>query len=140
MLRRYAGCLLLGIALAGGCRATTTNKPLDFHHPLPVGMVALRKIPPSEYPDFGQQPIDVGRLRVAIDNSLKYLSAPSSQAFYPYLDISHERAVETLHSLAKLCEKAAARGAWDGNWFNQRIAAEFDVYKSYGAPLPDGSG
>lgn len=140
MFRRYAGCLLLGIALAGGCRETTNTKPLDFHQPLPAGMVALRKIPPSEYPDFGQQAIDMGRLRVAIDNSLKYLSAPSSRAFYPYLDISHERAIETLDRLAKLCDEAAARGAWDGNWFNQRIAADFEVYKSYGAPLPDGSG
>jgi membrane-bound lytic murein transglycosylase A len=138
MFRRCVGCLLLGIVLAGGCRETT--KPLDFHQPLPAGMVALRKIPASEYPDFGQQPIDMGRLKIAIDNSLKYLAAPSSQAFYPYLDISHDRAVETLRRLSKLCDEVAARGPWDGAWFNQRIAAEFDVYKSFGAPLADGSG
>lgn len=138
MFRRYAGCLLLGIILAGGCRETT--KPLDFHQPLPAGMVALRKISPEQYPDFGQQPIDVDRLRISIHNSEKYLAAPSSRGFYPYLDITHDRAVATLERLAKLCDEVAARGAWDGTWFDQRIAQEFDVYKSYGAPLPDGSG
>jgi membrane-bound lytic murein transglycosylase A len=113
---------------------------IDFRRPLPDGMVALRKIDPSEYPDFGAQEIDPARLRTSIDNSLKYLAAPSSRGFFPYLDITHERAMATLHRLEEICTQSQAMGRWDGAWFNQQVRANFEVYKSYGAPAPDGLG
>ncbi len=77
-----------------GCKPASAPPParaIDFRTPLPDGMVALRKIDPSEYPNFAEQPIDPERLRTAIDNSLKYLAAPSSERFFPYLDITHQR-------------------------------------------------
>jgi peptidoglycan lytic transglycosylase A len=128
--------------LIAGCRHESPRVPqaIDFRKPLPEGMVALRKIDPGEYPNFAEQPIDPERLRSAIDNSLKYLSTPSSQRFFPYLDITHVRAVATLEKLRSICDQAVAMGAWNPAWFNQQIAANFDVYKSYGAPTPDGTG
>ncbi|HEY1922399.1 MAG TPA: MltA domain-containing protein, partial [Tepidisphaeraceae bacterium] len=105
----------------------------------PEGMVALRKIDPSEYPNFAEQPIDPVRLRTSIDNSLKYLSAASSRQFFPYLDITHVRAVASLQQLRNICDQAVAMGGWNGAWFNGQIVRDFDVYKSYGAPAPDGA-
>jgi len=129
--------LLLSAALLSGCHHAKATA--DFRQPLPDGMVALRKIDPSQYPDFGAQQVDAARLRRAIDNSLLYMSAPSSQQFFPYLDISHERAVETLKKLRELCDQIDAQ-TWNGGWFNDQIRANFEVYKSYGAPLSDNSG
>lgn len=127
---------LLAVTVAG-CHHQAA---VDFRQPLPEGMVALRKIPPAEYPNFGAQPIDAQRLKISIQNSLKYLAAPSSKQFFPYLDITHDRAVATLNRLSRLCDEQMSRGSWDSAWFNQQIADSFDVYKSYGAPEPDGSG
>lgn len=132
--------LLISVAIFAGCKHQAPPAPqADFRRPLPEGMVALRKIPPEQYPDFGQQPIDAARLQTSIDNSLKYLSARSSQQFYPYLDITHDRAVASLRRLRGICDQLTARGSWDGPWFNQQIVANFEVYKSYGAPTSDGT-
>src|ERR1700728_601360 len=134
---------LFGAVCLVGCKPQTpppVARQIDFRKPLPDGMVALRKIDPSEYPDFGAQQIDPARLRASIDNSLKYLSAPSSRGFFPYLDITHDRAVASLHRLEDICTQSEAMGHWDGAWFNQQIRTNFEVYKSYGAPAADGSG
>jgi membrane-bound lytic murein transglycosylase A len=143
-IRVFSGLLiLLGAFTFIGCKQQTPQpmaQQIDFRKPLPDGMVALRKIDPSEYPDFGAQEVDPVRLRASIDNSLKYLSAPSSRGYFPYLDITHERAVASLHRLEDICTQAEAMGHWDGAWFNQQIRANFEVYKSYGAPAADGSG
>jgi membrane-bound lytic murein transglycosylase A len=132
--------LVLGAGLIG-CKhqAPPPAQAIDFRKPLPDGMVALRKIDPSEYPDFGAQAIDPERLKASIDHSLQYLAAPSSRQYFPYLDISHDRAVASLHRLEDICAQLSSRGSWDGAWFNQQIRASFDVYKSYGAPTPDGT-
>ena len=98
---------------------------INFRQPLPEGMVALRKIDPSQYPDFGAQAVDPLRLRASIEHSLEYLSAPSSRNFFPYLDITHARAVETLHRLDMICGQSLAMGRWDGPWFNQQIPRKF---------------
>jgi membrane-bound lytic murein transglycosylase A len=135
--------ILLGAVCLAGCKQQAPQpvaRQIDFRRPLPEGMVALRKIDPSEYPDFGEQAIDPARLRASIDHSLKYLSAPSSRGYFPYLDITHERAIASLRRLEDICTQTEARGQWDGAWFNQQIRANFEVYKSYGAPSPDGMG
>src|SRR5271154_725710 len=143
-IRNFSGLFIFFMAFCFiGCKQQTPQpmaQKIDFRKPLPDGMVALRKIDPSEYPDFGAQQIDPARLRASIDNSLKYLSAPSSRGFFPYLDITHDRAVASLHRLGDICTQAEAMGRWDGTWFNQQIRANFEVYKSYGAPASDGSG
>jgi membrane-bound lytic murein transglycosylase A len=137
MRTRVALGLVLLAALVVGCHQETPA--VDFRQPLPPGMVALRKISLAEYPNFGEQPIDAATLETSINNSLQYLSAPSSRGFYPYLDITHERAVESLVRLKQICEKSAQNGAWDGVWFNQQIMQNFEVYKSIGAPTADGT-
>lgn len=142
-IRRLFGFLIcVGATCLVGCTPPTppVQKAIDFRRPLPDGMVALRKIDPSEYPDFGAEAIDSARLRASIDNSLKYLSAPSSKGYFPYLDISHDRAVESLRKLEEICTQMDGMGRWDGAWFNQQIRANFEVYKSYGAPDPDDAG
>jgi membrane-bound lytic murein transglycosylase A len=143
-LRNLSGLLIFVLAICfPGCKQETPQpvaRRIDFRKPLPEGMVALRKIDPSQYPDFGAQRIDPVRLSRAIDSSLQYLAAPSSWGFFPYLDIDHPRAVGTLHRLREICSQMMAMGRWDPSWFNQEIRANFEVYKSYGAPSPDGSG
>jgi membrane-bound lytic murein transglycosylase A len=130
---------ILILGMVAGCHHEAVPQAVDFHKPLPEGMVALRKISPDQYPNFGEQPVDVGLLEKAIDNSLKYLAAPSSNSFYPYLDISHDRAVATLVRLRQICDRLNARGTWDGVWFNQQIDDNFEVYQSIGAPTADGT-
>src|SRR4051812_45929784 len=82
-----------------GCRP---KKPIDFTHQLEPGQMALRKISPSEYPDFSVNMTNLGNLSRAIDNSAKYLEAKSSNNFFPYLDISHDRAVATVNAMRAL--------------------------------------
>jgi membrane-bound lytic murein transglycosylase A len=135
--------MLAVIILAIGCTpppAQVSAPVIDFRKPLPEGMVALRKIDPSQYPDFGQEAFDPASLRASIDNSLKYLAAPSSKAYFPYLDITHDRAILTLRRLREICMQSEQMGRWDGQWFNQQIRTNFEVYKSYGAPDPEGQG
>ncbi|MGD0540179.1 MAG: hypothetical protein ABSB33_01545, partial [Tepidisphaeraceae bacterium] len=58
-----------GAVFCGGCKPQSpppVPRAIDFRKPLPEGMVALRKIDPSEYPNFAEQPIDPVRLRAAI--------------------------------------------------------------------------
>ncbi|NQT51608.1 MltA domain-containing protein, partial [bacterium] len=67
------------------------------------------------------------RLVEAIDNSLAYYAKPSSQQFFPYLDISHERAVATLQTF-----KAVLGNATDPADLHRIICERFDVYISVG--------
>jgi membrane-bound lytic murein transglycosylase A len=141
---KISALALLSFLTLTGCHHTpplaAEALKLDFKQPLPGDMVALRKISPAEYPDFARDPIVPLRLGFAIDRSLEYMATPSSQAFYPYLDITHDRAVATLHRLRAICREQQTRGTWDAAWFNQQIRDQFDVYKSIGAPKADGSG
>ena len=139
-LKNLLGILVLCLLGCTPQKPQEAARPIDFRQPLPDGAVALRKIDPSEYPDFGAMQVDPVRLGAAIDCSLKYLSAPSSRTYFPYLDITHDRAVATLLRLRDVCNQMIAMGRWDRAWFNQQICADFEVYKSYGAPSPDGMG
>ena len=51
----------------------------DYGKPLPPGALALRKIDPKDYPDFGRGFANRDGLERAIRNSLEYLAKPSSQ-------------------------------------------------------------
>lgn len=119
------------LALVAGCHPT----PLDYGAKLPPGTLALRKIPPEMYPSFAVNPSDLARVRTAIRYSLEYMGKPSSRRFYPYGDISHERAVATLRALDQLAQTAKSSDEID-----QQIRANFDVYQSVGAPDSDDSG
>ena len=128
--------MLLG-SLAVGCR---DKKPIDFGAQLEPGKLALRKIPPEQYPDFSQGTWNLNVLGRSIDASLSYLAKPSSRRFFPYLDITHDRAVASLNAFRQLVNNALAQGPNSGQYIDQQIRANFEVYKSIGAPRPDGPG
>lgn len=119
-----------------GCRP---KKPINFNQELPPGQMALRKISPAEYPDFSINHTDLRSLSRALDNSAKYLTAPSSKQFFPYLDISHDRAVATVAALKALVNQQMQQGGSGQQW-DAAIRANFEVYKSIGAPNPEGPG
>jgi membrane-bound lytic murein transglycosylase A len=99
--------------------------------------MALRKLPADQYPDFSAafSGANLADLRRSADNSLVYLARPSSEKAYPYLDISHERAVATVKAFRAMLDHPPAPGE-----LNAAIARTFEVYQSVGAPNPDGSG
>jgi membrane-bound lytic murein transglycosylase A len=133
-------CLLALFALlllSTGCRPKKPPvpvQPVSFAREMPPGELALRKISPNEYPDFtpvGQD--DTRRVLQAIDQSLLYLKAPSSERYFPYLDITHDRAVATLTSLRDLYKREMVdKTPGDGAALNAAIRERFDVYKSVG--------
>lgn len=131
--RRFAFAVLAlaGLITAAGCKQTPPPpKTLDYSRELPPGQLALRKIPPSMYPSFRVEPADRPGLVRAIDQSLVYLAAPSSRRFFPYLDITHDRAVATLKALREIASSPTAD-------FDAQIRQRFDVYQSIGAPQGD---
>src|SRR5437667_9821689 len=132
---------LLTVALLAelaGC-AHKKQPQVDFNRELPPGQISLRKISPSEYPDFSKCTWNLALLPRAIDNSIAYLNHPSAQRSFPYLDISHQRALATLTSFKEIITAATAQPD-PGQYIDQQIRARFDVYKSIGAPNPNAPG
>jgi membrane-bound lytic murein transglycosylase A len=132
--------ILLAMALVvpalPGCRKKPPAK-VSFAHELPSGELALRKISPAEYPDFtpmGQE--NPQQVLLAIDQSLTYLKAPSSQRYFPYLDITHDRAVATLTTLREIFQREMVERN-NGAALNVAIRERFDVYKSVGGWDPE---
>ncbi len=139
-----AAILILSLSIPFGCTtAPRPAQPIDYSQPLPSGKLALRKLSPGEYPDFSQAILagNVASLGAAIDHSLQYLAAPSSQSYFPYADITHDRAVASLQLLKQIISTQSMTPALDGGrQFNSLIASMFEVYQSIGAPDPSGSG
>ena len=144
-LGRFPGSKLPGLLTAlllTACHhpAPPAPKPaIDFAAPLPAGTLALRKLSPGEYPDFSAaiSAANIVSISNAIDNSLKYLAAPSSRQFFPYLDITHDRAIETLQTLKQVIAGESQNAALDGGRrFDTVIKNTFDVYETIGAPDP----
>jgi len=105
----------------------------DFDRPLPPGELALRKITdPADMPDITRACQFTYDLRGAIAHSLHYLSKPSSRRYFPYGQITHHHAVESLKAFDALL---AAGGSADQR--RMEILRRFDVYTSVGW---DGSG
>lgn len=131
-----AGVLAL---LAGGCAkpeepvAVAPEPAIDYSGQLGDGQLALRKIPPEQYPSFADAFNHRAGLATSIDQSLLYLSRPSSRQQFPYLDITHERALATLRALRDMAGRAGS-----GQEFDSLIRQNFEVYKSFGAPDPRG--
>src|SRR5436190_5387544 len=99
--------IVASIAIVAGCKSVSNKSSLEevnYAQELPPGKLALRKLSPGEYPDFTSafSASNVADLTKAIDNSLKYLQAPSSEQAFPYLDITHDRAVATLKELKQI--------------------------------------
>ncbi len=124
---------VLGAITVGGCAKPTERlEPFrapdkDYGKPLPPGALALRKIDPKDYPNFGEGYANRARLEEAIRNSLNYLAKKSSQKYFPYGDISHPRAVASLQRFLEVLVRASSPEA-----LHDAICREFDVYQSVG--------
>ncbi|MFW6163278.1 MAG: murein transglycosylase A [Planctomycetota bacterium] len=119
-------CLCASMTSCGwlGCK----KKAKNYSKPLPPGEKALVKLTdPEDYPDFGTGFDNRAGLVEAIDHSLDYYRKPSSKNYFPYLDISHDRAVATLTEFKQVLQEAKAPSD-----LNRIIAERFDVYMSRG--------
>ncbi len=147
MKRCISVAVVLAIAtvlLSAGCRRRapmgTMMEPIparapapEYDRPLPPGELALRKITdPGALPNFTAACRNTKDLRQALAHSLSYLSKPSSRRYYPYGDITHERAVASLAAFAALLDSGMSARQLDA-----AIRERFDVYTSVGW---DGSG
>jgi membrane-bound lytic murein transglycosylase A len=129
-------CLLSGCAHQPP--SPVAKRPVNFAAPLPPGQMALRKISPGEYPDFsaafrGSNLISV---KLSTQRSLLWLARPSSQHAYPYLDITHDRAMASLNAFLELLDTPGL-AALSQRDLNQLVTDRFEVYESLGAFDPD---
>jgi membrane-bound lytic murein transglycosylase A len=100
----------------------------DYFRQLPPGELALRKITdPNMIPDFTMACSDTTRLRESVANSIEYLAKPSSKKFFPYGEVTHEQAVETLQVIEAMMDKGMTPEA-----MNAQIRTDFDCYISVG--------
>jgi membrane-bound lytic murein transglycosylase A len=128
--------LTIASALLTGCppppKMEQFKPEKDYGKALPPGQMALRKIPPEQYPDFSRGFAYRAGLERAVLYSKEYLAKPSSQRYYPYLDISHARARASLDAFLDVLHTAQSP-----EQFDQLIRERFEVYESVGY---DGNG
>lgn len=100
----------------------------DYTAALPPGELALVKLTdPAMFPDFSEGYYSKAGLDESAAYSLEYLSRPSSQNFFPYGDISHERAVASIEAFREVLKTAKSPQELD-----QMIKSRFDIYQSRG--------
>jgi membrane-bound lytic murein transglycosylase A len=105
----------------------------DYERKLPDGQLALRKITdPAMVPDFTPGLADLAGLREATLLSLDYLAKPSSRGAFPYGNISHQHAVDSLQAFLAILDSGATP-----QQMNAAIRQRFDTYVSVGC---DGKG
>jgi len=121
------------IVAVPGCRPKETGPlmeaiPADYDRQLPPGLLALRKITDlAQIPDFTPACANLAGLKEAIAHSLNYLSKASSQRAFPYGEITHQQAVDSLRAFQALLEAPMSAPQ-----MNQAIRQRFDVYTSVG--------
>jgi membrane-bound lytic murein transglycosylase A len=131
--RLRVGVLGVALAWAAGCqKPEAAMEPFepekDYSHPLPPGELALRKLAsPADYPDFSRAFYGRAGLEEAIHHSLAYLAKPSSQKYFPYGDVSHDRAVASLQVFLEVLHEAETPAE-----LNDAIRDQFEVYQSVG--------
>ncbi|TVQ53550.1 MAG: murein transglycosylase [Phycisphaerales bacterium] len=131
-----AGLLACGVLLSvfTGCQQQKVVEDEvqvrpDYNRQLPPGESALRKITDPER----MPPIEKAfehrnvYLEDAIDESLRWFRAPSSQQFFPFEEFTHDRMVAGLHAFRSLLEEAR-----DAESFRQQVEQMFKVYESVG--------
>lgn len=130
--------LIVGLlVIIGSCR-TVPPEPerpdLEYYsQPLPPGKMALEKVDdPALFPDFRKGFHSRDRVLLAIERSISYFKKPSSKEHFPYLDISHSRALRSLEVFREVL--LSARSAEE---LQIEILRRFDVYRSVGC---DGRG
>jgi membrane-bound lytic murein transglycosylase A len=136
-------CLALSGLLVSSCRSTPldlsppaeppSSSKKNYSRPLPPGTMALERVTdPNEIPDFTGAFDDREGLLTAISQSLTYYSKPSSERHFPYLDVTHERAVASLRVMRDLLNSVSSPTE-----LNRLVRERFDVYRAVGW---DGSG
>jgi len=135
-MNRFGSAVVVGMVtlLILGCQSKQREEPWqpreevkDYGRPLPPGKLALRKISPEDYPDFSRAYYDRNGLEAAINHSLDYMSRKSSKRYYPYGEISHERATASMRAFLEVLH--ATRSPEE---FDREICQRFDVYQSVG--------
>ena len=128
--------MLAGVAavwMLVGCRQPPTGRlhdtiGPDYNRALPAGQTALRKLTdPNDVPDFTVACVNRADLRAAVARSLNYLAKPSSRQYFPYEEITHDRAVASLRAFDALLAADLSPAQ-----MNQAIRRQFDVYVSVG--------
>lgn len=125
--------VLSAITLLAGCEKPepppiALEEQKDYGLQLPPGEKALVKITdPALWPDFGEGFEHKGGLEQSAMYSLDYMDKPSSQQYFPYLDISHERAVRSIHAFLEVLKTS-----YSPEEFDQKIKERFDIYMSRG--------
>ncbi|MCK7477575.1 MAG: MltA domain-containing protein [Candidatus Moduliflexus flocculans] len=126
--------LVIAFLALAGCQKRSAvlidyqEPPKDYSRALPPGELALRKITdPNQIPDYTRAFSDMDGLAEAIERSLNYMAKPSSKAFYPYGDITHEHAVISLQELKKLVTSGLSP-----KQMNEVLREKFDTYISVG--------
>jgi membrane-bound lytic murein transglycosylase A len=124
--------LILIALFSASCQKHRKIEPVkaqpQYDRPLPPGQLALRKITnPADIPDFTFACYDLSNLKTAVANSLNYMKKPSSNQHYPYGDITHAKAVDSLKAFEDLLNSKMSAAQ-----MNQAIREKFDVYISVG--------
>jgi membrane-bound lytic murein transglycosylase A len=118
-------CVLTAVALIS-CKSEQPVK--DYSAPLPEGMLALEKITdPAQLPDFRPGFGEKESLLRAMDNSMTYLNKPSARFYFPYLDVTLNRAVKSIETFRDILQTSTS-----ADEFHQRILERFEVYRSLG--------
>lgn len=119
------GLVILLLALTTACRRRSADDNSAWA--LPPGQLALRQVPPHEWPDFTLAFSDRRGLLTGIEHSLRYLSAPSSRRHFPIGDISHERTRRGLEQFAALLREEP-----DNRALITALRRDFVLYASIG--------
>jgi membrane-bound lytic murein transglycosylase A len=100
----------------------------DYRKQLPPGEKALVKLTdPADWPDFSEGYNHKAGLEQSAMYSLDYLNKPSSQQYFPYLDVTHERAGRSVQAFLDVLKEATSPEDFDA-----KIKERFDIYMSRG--------
>ncbi len=129
---RGLGFTLLCV-LTTGCMQQKVDTPSvadapEYSRPLPPGTDALRKLPPSDYPDFrtAWDERDLF-LQDACDESTAWFDKPSTNQWFPVNGIDHDHARASVVAFRDLM-----RTSPDYDTFLNDVHSRFDVYQSIG--------
>ena len=123
-MRRLLPLLLGSLFLASSCQ---TPAP-DYGRPLPPGWPALLKVASAtDWPDLSRDWRRREELLPALDRSIAWFDNPSSQAFFPMEEVTHERARASVTRFRELL--LGCHSAYSFRW---SVENEFDLYKSAG--------
>lgn len=126
-------CLINLLTAFAGCNDPEEGfalvpKKKNYNAPLPPGQLALVKLTdPATFPDFSEGYNRRAGLEQAARYSLDYMNRPSSRQFFPYGDVSHERAVASLNAFIEVL-----RSAQSGEDLDAKLKERFDIYQSRG--------